>query len=419
MRRWAVAAFLLALLMACGGTAQPAAIPTPDPAPTQTRAAGLAQPAVLNTPTPILTATPTVAPAPFTPTAIANDLRGYMASFTDGHIFVEWTEAGGNLSGTLQTAQAKPGTQDGIATESAGFTGIRSGDRVTLTIPTGLGFSTTWSGTTDGATLTLFIPDARGVTTPRTFAPASLTDYNRAVEAFRQREAQRVTQARAFQATATAQAQASQATTTAQARASQATAAAQEKQQAAVRDGNAAVARALRRLSDDSDRLKRNTNYGSVLKAYATAWEKMQADYQKVVDGAAKKPLSCVQLGQVQVAFGQVEVDYGSIQVARSSLSVVVTTVDSDIAAVREDIRAVQAAFSALQSAAAANTTGSPPAQFTAADVERAVTAANDAITTAQSATQQARDQAGDIDTKAARLVNDGKAFVSGLTCTN
>src|SRR5215210_7857963 len=84
-----------------------------------------------------------------TPTAIPNDLRGFLATSPDSVIFIEWTEAGRTISGTIQWAGPSSSSQSGIKTESGGFTGIRADNRVTLTIPAGLAFSTTMSGTID------------------------------------------------------------------------------------------------------------------------------------------------------------------------------------------------------------------------------------------------------------------------------
>ena len=348
---------------------------------------------------------PTVPP---TPTTIVNDLRGYMATFSDGYMFVEWTDNGNTLSGTIQSAGPKSKTGFGIATSSAGFTGIRADSRVTLTIPAGLGFATTLSGTVDGSTLTLFIPNQQGVTTPYAFRAATLTDYNRAVEALKQDDARLAAQARAAQATADAQNQEAQAT-----------ASAQNRQQAAVRDANATLANALRRLLSSSERLQQDAKYDGVLKNYNNDWATMQADYQKVTDEAAKKPLSCVQLSQVRVNLGSVEVDYGSIKVARGSFDVVQSTVDSDLKTVQADIQDVQGAFSTLQRAVAANTTGSPIPQYSAADVDKAVSAANEAIATVTTAAMQAQNQAASIDNKAAQLLKTGREFVTALKCTN
>lgn len=130
-----------------------------------------------------------------TPTAIANDLRGYLASDADSAIFVEWTDAGGTLAGTLHEAGPDPQHPSAVKTQSAGFTGLRAGNRVTLTIPAGFGFSTALSGTIAGDTLTLFITDDRGITTPTTLHVGTLTDYNRAVTALEQGAAAQATEA--------------------------------------------------------------------------------------------------------------------------------------------------------------------------------------------------------------------------------
>ncbi len=389
---------LVAALFLAGGTV-PGAITAPTAPTVMPQATTMpAPPTPTTTPTttpapPTSTATPTIPP---TPTAIANDLRGYLATFSDGYWFVEWTDNSGTLSGTIQAAGPKSKTGFGIATSSAGFTGIRANNRVTLTIPAGLGFATTLSGTVDGSTLTLFILN-QGITTPYPFRAATLTDYNRAVETLKQDDAQRAAQARAAQATADAQ----------------------SGQQAAVRDANTALADALRRLSSDTGRLKQDANYEAVLKTYNSNWATMQTTYQKMTDSAAKKPLPCAQLSQVEVNVGRVEVAYGSIEVARGSFEVVQSAVDSDMKSVRADIQGVQGAFSALQRAVAVNTTGSPAAQYSAADVDKAVSAANDALTTATNAASQAKGQAGTIDSNATQLMKDGRAFVAALKCAN
>lgn len=62
VKRPAYWAFVLALLVACGGATQPAALPTANPAPTQTRAAELSQLATLTVPTATPAITPTTTP---------------------------------------------------------------------------------------------------------------------------------------------------------------------------------------------------------------------------------------------------------------------------------------------------------------------------------------------------------------------
>lgn len=124
----------------------------------------------------------------------------------------------------------------------------------------------------------------------------------------------------------------------------------------------------------------------------------MQADYQKVVSGAAKKPLTCVRRGQVQVDFGIVEVDYGSIEVQQASFGMVRSRVKSDISTVQEDIRQAQTAWGDLEAAVAANTTGSPPPQFTKEEIDQAIRTATEAIDATTKTTMQAQDQTGAID---------------------
>ncbi|MFN8540977.1 MAG: hypothetical protein U0232_26290 [Thermomicrobiales bacterium] len=209
---------------------------------------------------------------------------------------------------------------------------------MTLTIPAGFGLWTVLPVTVDGSTLTLFMPNQQGVTTPYTFRAATLTDFNRAIAALRQQDEE----LRSTQATAAAEVRAIQATAAAEARAFQATATTEAKKQAAVRDANATLASAIRLLSDAGDRLKRDTNYDAALKQYAADWALMQTEYTKLQSEAAKRPFDCYQLGTVKYQLGTVQYVHGSIKYDRSSFDYVVKTVSNDISDVQKNMQKVR-----------------------------------------------------------------------------
>ncbi|MFN8515239.1 MAG: hypothetical protein U0841_22165 [Chloroflexia bacterium] len=330
-------------------------------------------------------------------------------------MFVEWTDNNGTLAGTLQTAKQSLRTTPGVTISSDGFTGIRADNRVTLTIPAGLGFGTTLSGTVDGSTLTLFMPNQQGVTTPYTFRAATLTDFNRAIAALRQQDEE----LRSTQATAAAEVRAIQATAAAEARAFQATATTEAKKQAAVRDANATLASAIRLLSDAGDRLKRDTNYDAALKQYAADWALMQTEYTKLQSEAAKRPFDCYQLGTVKYQLGTVQYVHGSIKYDRSSFDYVVKTVSNDISDVQKNMQAVRDAWVVLQRAVAANATGTPSAQFNQEAIDRALGLAQQQLDNAATISKSAQDQATSYDAKAADLDKTAVAFVAGLKCSN
>lgn len=323
------------------------------------------------------------------------NLPGYLAVYYDGAIFVEWTEVGGTLSGTLYSTGPDDENPDGLRSTTAGFTGILDDNQLALTIPQGLGFATTVSGLLDGDSLTLYFTDDNGSPTPAFLHRSTLAEYAQAVRTLGQETAQGIPCAQEVEETATAIAA----------------------QQNAVEDANAALGYAISRLNDDVAQLAEDTDFTGVIDNYATDWADMQDDDEAMRAEAEVVPFDCFQLTNVEFALTELEYDVTEFEFNDTNLDYAVDTVNNDIAAAEQDIADVRAAFDELQAAVAGNTTGEPDAWFTQDDVDRAVGSAQEQIDASNEAIETAQAQAEDYDQQATELLAQGRNFVAGLTC--
>lgn len=371
-----------------------------------------------------------------TPDAAVSDsartLRGYVAADNTGAMFVAWTETGDSLSGTMQTAFPDAKSQSGIRSNSASFTGVRSGNHLSITVPQGFGTASTFSGELNDPLLILFFPDSRGTITPIALHPGTVAEYNQAVIALQQQvqkqvsQAQSVqatiaTQAQVVQATATTQALQRKATTVTQATIAQATANTLDRQQVNVERANRDLSAALITLKSDTISLAQlNSNFGNDLKNYANDWSTAQRDYAQMQKDAAVKPFDCYQLSSVQYDVNNsIQYDVkNSIGYDHNSLADENKRFADVVTGVKQDIQAVQNSYSTLQAASAANTTGTPAPQFTQDDVTKAVNAVQQQIDAATAAMQGTQTQGADYDQKAAQLLKDTQTFVAGLKCS-
>lgn len=147
------------------------------------------------------TAVETAAPDP-----AAQGLSGFLATASNGVVFLQWTRAGDALTGSGTTAYTPAGDPTTLKTETAAFTGVVSGSSVTLSYPEGLGLSRTWTGAFQGSSLVLSYAAADGSLSTLTFQPATVAGYNQAFATLRAK----VQQAQA-DAAATAEASAARA----------------------------------------------------------------------------------------------------------------------------------------------------------------------------------------------------------------
>ncbi len=103
----------------------------------------------------------------------------YVGRASNAVVFIQWTRADNNLSGSLQEAIAKEGEGSGLESSSRAFSGTVDGNGLTLTLNEGLGSTKALVGQMTGKTgFTMTYPGTghRLITIP--FAPGTVTEYN-------------------------------------------------------------------------------------------------------------------------------------------------------------------------------------------------------------------------------------------------
>jgi hypothetical protein len=113
----------------------------------------------------------------------------YLDQAPNGTVFVQWTRDGSNVNGSLSEAYIDASNPLELQSENASFHGIVNGSSITLTFDQGFGTSTNWNGTLDGDKLTLSYTGSDGTVKTLDFQPGTIDDYNQAVAASRQRVA--------------------------------------------------------------------------------------------------------------------------------------------------------------------------------------------------------------------------------------
>lgn len=339
----------------------------------------------------------TDAPA-LTPTLDAGlNLPGYVAIFLDGAIFVTWTESNGALAGTLYMTSPDDEIQGGFESQIVGFTGIRSGDQVSLSIPQGFGFLVTVSGTLAGETLTLYLADDSGYPVATVFQRGEISEYDQAVRTIQQQGEQSTECIQAVAVTATAIAE----------------------RQDAVDTANAELDSALQQLATDVDTLETSTSFDDVFEAYANDWARMEAHDQEMRTAAAVAPLDCYQLSGVEYELSQISYDMTEIDYNGSSLDFRVDDINTKVERVETGIITVQDAFQRLGDAIAADTSNVSRPWFSEDDIDTAVSEARQEVDDTATAIEEAQEVATEYEEEASQLLLDAQGFVDGLTCSN
>ena len=266
-RRGLALAAIVLMLAGCSGSAAPAAT-----VPTDTAEAASA-PATISVP----------------PNPAQQALSGYLALATNGVVFLQWTQSGDTLTGTLTQAYTDPGNPAALKHQNGPFTGVLSGGSVTLNFPQGLGLSTAWSGTLNGDTLILSYSAPDGSLSTLTFGPGTVADYNAAL-------------ARVQGAAGAAAAQQDAAASAAAADRAQAAAAAaaQARLDDAVRSASVTLDGALGRLSDNVGNAELSVSDMTQGAASANAaLSTVRAALVKVEQEAAVRPMDSYQQSSV------------------------------------------------------------------------------------------------------------------------
>jgi hypothetical protein len=102
---------------------------------------------------------------------------GYLAVASNGVLFIQWTRAVDTVTGTLSESYTSPSNSAQLTHESDSFTGVVSGNAVTLKLDSGVD----WNGTLSGSSVTLSYTANNGTLSTFTFKQASVAAYNSAV----------------------------------------------------------------------------------------------------------------------------------------------------------------------------------------------------------------------------------------------
>ena len=105
----------------------------------------------------------------------------WVSSTTSEVVFIQWTEATGNLSGSLQTADLNSDTSgDPVKTNTASITGVISNGNITINAD-----GSTLTGKIDNSHLVLNIASGSEII-PLSFDPGTPNDFNRGVSTLTQ-----------------------------------------------------------------------------------------------------------------------------------------------------------------------------------------------------------------------------------------
>lgn len=119
----------------------------------------------------------TTSARPQAETTVSSVQKGYLARAANGVLFIQWTRTDDAVTGTLSMVYANLDDRTEAESASHSFSGIVSGDSVTLTLDSG----SNWNGTLDGLGLTLSYTADDGFLQSFNFRSATVDDYNAAV----------------------------------------------------------------------------------------------------------------------------------------------------------------------------------------------------------------------------------------------
>lgn len=108
--------------------------------------------------------------------------KGYLATFRDGAMFIQWTEVDKKISGQLQVAGLN---NNKIESRTHPFNGITNGSNISINFSGSVWMDSlggvTWTGTIESNKLTLVYPAKDGTLQTIAFRPGTVNDYNNTI----------------------------------------------------------------------------------------------------------------------------------------------------------------------------------------------------------------------------------------------
>ena len=333
--------------------------------------------------------------------ANGNDQKGYLYANADSVLFLQWTEINGKLIGQMNVFFAKGSRGKSTGTSSHSFEGVSDGKNISLNF-TGSQWTDalggrTWTGTISGNDLTLVIPASNGTLSPVNFNAGTVEQYNHTVLSIKQGVQANNTRVQKENAEASRI----------------------EAEKNAVNEGNNRVRSALNALMIGINQVENAMKFENVFADYARTWDKMKTDHKNLVDKAAERPLTSYQIGNLQYLLGTLQYDIGAFESHAGTLDYNLARVDGAIKSVREAQNDVRDSWQRLQYAVSANSTGSPDAQFSDADISPLIRVSNEKIQSASQAIKEASKRRAQYHSQAKDLYAKDDAFVKSIKAVN
>ena len=330
-----------------------------------------------------------------------NDQKGYLHAGTDSVLFLQWTEINGKLNGQMNVFFAKGGRGRSTGASSHSFEGVSDGKNISLNFTgsqwtDGLG-GRTWTGTISGNELTLVIPANNGTLSPVKFSAGTVAQYNQAVNGITQNVQD----------------------TNSKIQQQDAESARIQTEKNAVNEGNNRVQSSLNALISAIDQLEKSLKFDDVFSDYAKSWEKMKADHRNVQAKAAETPLTGYKLGNVQYLLGVLQYDVGIFESHSGTVDYKLARVNDGIKSVREAQKSLRESWEFLQQAVLGNSSGSPTAQFSEADLAQPLRESEEKIQKATAAIQQSSKQRSLYNGQARDLYKKAEIFVKSLNAVD
>lgn len=297
---------------------------------------------------------------------------GYLFHDSNQAAYVQWTQTGSHVAGTLEDAYVDPSDPTKVTTGTQSLTGEISDGNITLTLDQSFLGATNLSGTFSGSVLVLGIPNNNGTINEVTFAPATVSTYNRDADELNGDANRAQAAQQQAQAAAAAQAQVSQ-------------------DQGKVSDDAQAVTEDISSMSTDE-------NFSSDIGSVTSSLAEEQKDLAQTQSDAKAEETEAQQNpggddGSVCADASGVGADASGVAAGASGVEASASGVEADLGSVRQDIKSLQADFATLQSDESTyNYTpkGAPTSATVSAAVSAATAAINSVIATTNGDISQA-----------------------------
>jgi hypothetical protein len=303
-------------------------------------------------------------------------LPGYLLTEADRVEYLQWTDAGGRLSGQLQLAHLPTSGAYTVLTDSYPFTGTRSGSSISLSVDVGGHTAVTWTGSLTDDTLQLVAPATSGLLETNTYQRATIAGYNQATITFKT----------------------------------------MVKAKADVSAADTSLTTALAKLHTDVTSLTADSKLDEATKGFDPYWASVQAAFQ-AAQTAAQQPFDCARAADLANARAAVGRGLTAVEGDDRSLRSMASKVSSDSGAVSTDVATSKTQFATLQTALAVPAASGVTVQNAPEVVTSTLTDAQAQLDASQAAMSSAQGHFGDYLSRATDLDTQAASLVAQVAC--